>query len=76
MAVKDLFALLWSTGECWRESSFERDGCAASDAVERPTGGKGSRMQFVLGVIFFVVVVGILDAGVPWPRCGAAERKQ
>lgn len=26
-------------------------------------------MQFVLGVILFVVVIGALDAGVPWSRC-------
>jgi hypothetical protein len=25
-------------------------------------------MQFVIGVIFFVVVVGVLDARLPWPR--------
>lgn len=24
-------------------------------------------MQFILGVIFFVVVVGMVDAGLPWP---------
>ena len=26
-------------------------------------------MQFILGVVVFVVVVGVVDAGVPWPRC-------
>ena len=26
-------------------------------------------MQFILGVILFVVVIGWVDAGVPWPRC-------
>lgn len=25
-------------------------------------------MQFVLGVFLFVVVVGVLDARVPWPK--------
>jgi hypothetical protein len=30
-------------------------------------------MQFIIGVIFFVVVVGIVDVGLPWPRCGSAE---
>jgi hypothetical protein len=25
-------------------------------------------MQFILGVIFFVVVIGWLDARLPWPR--------
>jgi hypothetical protein len=25
-------------------------------------------MQFILGVIFFVAVVGALDARLPWPR--------
>jgi hypothetical protein len=24
-------------------------------------------MQFILGVIFFVIVVGLVDAGLPWP---------
>jgi hypothetical protein len=33
-------------------------------------------MQFILGVILFVVVVGIVDAGIPWPRCNAKEPKQ
>lgn len=28
-------------------------------------------MQFVLGVILFVVVIGWLDAGLPWPHCKA-----
>ena len=25
-------------------------------------------MQFILGTLFFVVVIGILDARLPWPR--------
>lgn len=25
-------------------------------------------MQFIIGVIFFVVVIGVLDARLPWPR--------
>lgn len=25
-------------------------------------------MQFILGTLFFVVVVGLLDARLPWPR--------
>jgi hypothetical protein len=25
-------------------------------------------MQFILGVLLFVVVVGLVDARVPWPR--------
>ena len=33
-------------------------------------------MQFILGVILFVVVVGAVDAGVPWPRCRAKETKR
>lgn len=33
-------------------------------------------MQFIVGVIFFVVVVGIIDAGLPWPRCGSPETKR
>ena len=24
-------------------------------------------MQFILGVVFFVCVVGVLDARIPWP---------
>jgi hypothetical protein len=32
-------------------------------------GAKTKRMQFILGVLLFVVVIGIVDAGVPWPRC-------
>src|ERR1700722_16581564 len=28
-------------------------------------------MQFIIGVILFVVVIGTLDAGLPWPRCGS-----
>ena len=27
-------------------------------------------MQFIVGVIFFVVVIGVLDARLPWPRSG------
>jgi hypothetical protein len=34
------------------------------------------RMQFILGVIFFVVVIGALDAGLPWPRCGSQGTRQ
>jgi hypothetical protein len=29
-------------------------------------------MQFILGVIFFVIIVGLVDAGLPWP---APERR-
>jgi len=25
-------------------------------------------MQFIIGVIFFVVVIGVFDARLPWPR--------
>jgi hypothetical protein len=28
---------------------------------------EGDQMQFVLGVFLFVVVVGIIDARLPWP---------
>jgi hypothetical protein len=24
-------------------------------------------MAFILGVIFFVIIVGLIDAGLPWP---------
>jgi hypothetical protein len=27
-----------------------------------------SGMQFVLGVIMFVVVIGVIDAKLPWPK--------
>jgi hypothetical protein len=33
-------------------------------------------MQFILGVLLFVVVVGAVDAGVPWPRCDRKESKR
>jgi hypothetical protein len=33
-------------------------------------------MQFILGVVLFVVVVGAVDAGVPWPRCSAKGPKE
>ena len=33
-------------------------------------------MQFILGVVLFVVVLGAVDAGVPWPRCRAKGAKQ
>jgi hypothetical protein len=33
-------------------------------------------MQFIIGVILFVVVIGALDAGLPWPRCGSQGTKQ
>jgi hypothetical protein len=33
-------------------------------------------MQFILGVFLFVVVIGWLDAGLPWPRCGSREDRQ
>jgi hypothetical protein len=32
-------------------------------------------MQFILAVVLFVVVIGAVDAGVPWPRCGSKEAK-
>jgi hypothetical protein len=31
-------------------------------------------MQFILGVIFLVIVVGLVDAGLPWPA--PKERSQ
>jgi hypothetical protein len=31
-------------------------------------------MSFILGLILFVVVAGIIDAKLPWPRPGAAGR--
>lgn len=33
-------------------------------------------MAFVLGLVFYVVVVGMLDARLPWPRGKAHDRGQ
>jgi hypothetical protein len=33
-------------------------------------------MQFILGVIFFVVVVGLVDARLPWPKPRPPERRR
>jgi hypothetical protein len=33
-------------------------------------------MQFILGVIFFVVVVGLIDARLPWPKPRSPERRR
>lgn len=33
-------------------------------------------MQFILGVFLFVVVVGIVDAGLPWPSPQSKENKR
>jgi len=33
-------------------------------------------MSFVLGLLLFVVVVGILDAKLPWPRPGRTEKRR
>ena len=32
-------------------------------------------MPFILGIVFFVLVVGLVDRGVPWPRCGAETKR-
>jgi hypothetical protein len=35
---------------------------------------KDVRMSFMVGVILFVIVLGALDARLPWPKpCGARE---
>jgi len=34
----------------------------------------GGHMAFILGVVFFVVVVGLIDARLPWPRSGRDPR--
>jgi len=36
----------------------------------------GAMMQFILGVVLFVVVIGWLDAGLPWPRCNQGTEKE
>jgi hypothetical protein len=33
-------------------------------------------MQFILGVILFVAVIGVIDAGLPWPRCQSKGAKK
>jgi hypothetical protein len=33
-------------------------------------------MSFILGLILFVVVAGIIDGKLPWPRPGAASRRK
>ena len=48
---------------------------ADSSASQDPAGIYDCRMQFILGVILFVVVIGVVDRGVPWPRCKAKETK-
>lgn len=32
-------------------------------------------MAFILGVIFFVVIVGVLDARLPWPASRSRKRR-
>jgi hypothetical protein len=33
-------------------------------------------MQFIIGVIFFVVIVGIIDSGIPWPSSKPDRSRQ
>jgi hypothetical protein len=33
-------------------------------------------MSFILGLLLFVVVAGIIDGKLPWPRSGTAPRGQ
>ena len=35
-----------------------------------------SRMQFILGVFLFVIVLGAVDAFLPWPRAKSRGRAQ
>lgn len=32
-------------------------------------------MQFILGVVLFVVVVGLIDACVPWPKADKLDSR-
>jgi hypothetical protein len=32
-------------------------------------------MQFILGTLFFVVVIGVLDARLPWPKRARKGRR-
>jgi hypothetical protein len=29
-------------------------------------------MAFIIGLVLFIIVVGFIDSGLPWPRSGAA----
>jgi hypothetical protein len=40
-----------------------------------PLGSRRISMSFVVGCILFVVVVGRLDARLPWPSAGAASKR-
>jgi hypothetical protein len=45
--------------------------------AQTPEGRKAeavTTMQFILGVIFFVIVVGLIDAGLPWPAPNRGSR--
>jgi hypothetical protein len=33
-------------------------------------------MQFILGVIFFVCVVGMIDARLPWPKSRSDDERR
>jgi hypothetical protein len=47
----------------WSDATFVIGAAALTSARK----GRPSTMQFILGVIFFVIVVGLVDAGLPWP---------
>jgi hypothetical protein len=55
-----------SAGNCVRPSNSpgrHRIGCYA----RRQTGLGRKRMVFIAAVLVFVIVVGLIDAGLPWP---------
>jgi len=39
---------------------------------EAPAGDKRN-MQFILGVVLFIGVIGVIDARIPWPRCAKKD---
>jgi|SRR5215813_7225104 len=51
--------------------------CAAHDMIAMPQAQncqEANRMAFILGVIFFVVVVGMIDSRIPWSSSGADHK--
>lgn len=54
---------------CVAQSSNGTVGSASS-------AGWSDGMQFILGVIFFVCVVGMIDARLPWPKPRSQDKQQ
>jgi hypothetical protein len=45
-----------------------------SSQEQQTTLGEQTTMQFILGVFLFVVVVGLIDQRIPWPRPAKSGR--